>query len=158
MRYQGSAAYQLDAYQNVVEAPARRSLSVHEGGGLGTRERSASSYDLAAIIRAVVAFAIATVLLGGVRIALTTQTVTLLKQVNVAESTVAEAMDTRTALKVERSALTNTDRIQRIATENYGMTYAAEVDSISISSSSQAAASADDAQSVDVADAAVPEA
>jgi len=157
MRNQGSTAYQLDAYQNVVEAPARRPLSVHEGGGLGTRGRSANSFDIVSAVRLVVAFTVAVVLLGGVRIALTTQTVTLLKQVNVAENTVAEAMDTRTALKVERSALTSTDRIQRIATENYGMVYAAEVDTISIASRGKAA-SADDAQSADAADPAAPEA
>ena len=157
MRYQGSAAYQLDASQRAWEVPVSRPLSVHEGGGLGTRGRSASSFDIAAAVRLVVAFALAVVVLGSVRIVLTTQTVTLLKQVNVAENTVAEAMDTRTALKVERSALTSTDRIQRIATENYGMIYAAEVDSISIATKGEAA-SADAAQSADVADAPAPEA
>ena len=90
--------------------------------------------------------------LGAARVALTAQTVTMLEDISVAEGTVAAARITRTELQVERSALSSADRIQRIATENYGMVYASDVDTVTISLEEDTAASADDAQSVDGAD------
>ena len=48
------------------------------------------------------------------------------------EGVVAAERVTRTELQVERSALSSADRIQRIATQNYGMVYATEVDTVVI--------------------------
>lgn len=149
MAYQGNAAYDFGAYQDVVEVPIHAPLSVHEGGGLDVRARSAAMSSASALVKLVVALTVALVVFGGIRVALTAQTVSLLGEVATAENTVAEARDTRTELSVERSALTSTDRIQRIATENYGMAYATEVDTISINVG-EPEASADDAQSTDV--------
>ena len=71
-----------------------------------------------------------------------------LKQVAAAESSVKEERVMRTELQMERSVLASADRIQRIATKNYGMVYATEVDTVVLSQREDVAddASADDAQ------------
>ena len=150
--YQGSAAYQLDANRNSWELPVSRPLSVHEGGGLDARSRAEASSSLMFVIKMAVAAMAMVFVLGAARVALTAQTVTMLEDISVAEGTVAAARITRTELQVERSALSSADRIQRIATENYGMVYASDVDTVTISLEEDTAASADDAQSVDDAD------
>ena len=149
MAYQGNAAYDFGAYQDVLEVPVHSPLSIHEGGGMDVRSRVEAVASASALVRLVVALTVALFVLGGVRVALTAQTVSLLSQVSTAESTLAQARDDRTELQVERSALTSTDRIQRIATENYGMAYATEVDTISIDVD-EPEASAEDAQTMDV--------
>ena len=143
MAYRGNAAYQLDFEQQAWEIPAR-GLSVHEGGATGARPHVDPMADLFAVAKAVI---VLTVMLA--RVALTAQTVSVLKEVSVAESTLAGAYDTRTELRVERSALSSADRIQRIATENYGMVYASEVETLVLPQASET--SADDAQSGAVA-------
>ncbi|MBP3894375.1 MAG: cell division protein FtsL [Atopobiaceae bacterium] len=152
--YQGSAAYQLDANRNAWELPVSRPLSVYEGGGLDARNRADASSALIAVIKMAVVAMVMVFVLGAARVALTTQTVTLLGDISVAEGTVAQARVTRTELQVERSALSSADRIQRIATENYGMVFASDVDTVTINLEEDVPASADDAQSVDDADAA----
>lgn len=153
MSYQSSVAYQLDATRSTWGAPARGHISVHEGGGLDARVERESAARTSSLARIAVAVTFAFVLLGAARVALTAQTVTLLKQVSTAEATVKAAFDTRTELRVERSTLTNADRIQRIATENYGMVYALDVDTISLEQGDEGAASADAAQEGLLADA-----
>ena len=157
MAYQGNAAYDFGVYQDVLEVPVHAPLSVHEGGGLDVRSRNAAASSISALVKTVVAITLALFVIGGVRVALTAHTVSLLTEVSEAESTLAQARDDRTELQVERSALTSTDRIQRIATENYGMAYATEVDTISIDVE-EPEASAEDAQTMDVEQASFDEA
>ena len=144
MAYLGSAAYRLDVDRQTWEEPARRSLSVHEGGRRNTRSREAAAPAFAPL-GLVVALAIFLVALGCARIALTVHNVVLLNDLNIAESNVEQAVDARTELQIERSALTSTDRIQRIATQNYGMVYATDVETITVDMTEDTAASADDA-------------
>ena len=150
--YQGSAAYQLDANRNAWELPVQRPLSVYQGGDLDARSRREADFSLAVVVKLVLAFAVVAFVLGAARVALTAHTVTLLSDISTAERTVAQARITRTELQVERSALSSVDRIQRIATENYGMVYATDVDTVTISLEDEESASADDAQSVNDAD------
>ena len=130
MMYQGSAAYQLD-YRQTSALPARRPLSVVEGGR-GSRSASQASAAPARALALVLALGICFAILGAIRIAFTTATVTSLRNIERAESTVAEERATMTELQVERSVLSSADRIQRIATQNYGMVYATEVDTVVI--------------------------
>lgn len=152
MRYQGSAAYQLDASQRTWEVPVSRPLSVHEGGRLDARARQGASSSFMGLVRTAIVVAIAFVVIGSVRVGLTAATVSCLRDIEVAEDNVAKALDTRTDLRIERSALSSADRIQRIATENYGMVYASSVDTVTLSDpqeqagQDEAEASADDAQ------------
>ncbi len=131
MAYRGSAAYQWDAYE-AYEVPARQPLTVHEGGR-ETRASRESSFSMAALVKSIIVLTVLLGVLGVARVMISVQTVTLLSQVQVAESVVESARDTRTALSMERSALASADRIQRIATENYGMVYASDVDTIVLS-------------------------
>lgn len=150
MAYQGSAAYQLDSRQRAWEVPVSRPLTVHEGGRLDARARQGASSSFVGAVRAIVVVAVTFVVLGSARVAITAATVSCLRDVNAATSTVEEARDMRTELQVERSALSSADRIQRIATQNYGMVYASDVDTIALSGQGSgddaAEASADDAQ------------
>lgn len=148
MAYRGNAAYQLDFEQQAWEIPAR-GLSVHEGGATGARPHVDPMADLFMVAKAVIVLTVMLFVLGGARVALTAQTVSVLKEVSVAEATLDGAYDTRTELRVERSALSSADRIQRIATENYGMVYASEVETLVMPQDSET--SADDAQSGKVA-------
>lgn len=154
MAFQGNAAYQLDGSQ-AYEVRSRRSLSVHEGG-VGTRAGRETSAS-AALVRAIVAITLLFAAIGAARVLLTVKTVGLLQEVNSVEAAVDTARDTSTELKMERSVLTSADRIQRIATENYGMVYASEVDTIVLAPKAEQDG-AYDAQSTEVADAASPEA
>jgi cell division protein FtsL len=144
MAYRGNAAYQLDFEQQAWEIPAR-GLSVHEGGATSARPHVDPMADLFMVAKAVIVLTVMLFVLGGARVALTAQTVSVLKEVSVAEATLDGAYDTRTELRVERSALSSADRIQRIATENYGMVYASEVETLVLPQTSET--SADDAQS-----------
>lgn len=146
MLFQGNAAYEL-AYQDVLEAPVREPLSVHQGGGLDIRSNAEAMSSLFRIIKIAIVLTTVFAVLGGVRVALTTQTVTLLEQVREAKTTLANETDTQTELQIERSALLSSDRIQKIATESYGMVYASDVDTISIDTGD----AADDAAASDSA-------
>lgn len=151
MMYQGSAAYQIDVAREAWEVPARRSLSVMDGGNRAPRTYNETSPLVTLAIRFAVIFAVCFVVLGGARVVLTTATVSCLREVNAVESEVADAQLTHTELQVERSVLSSADRIQRIATENYGMVYATNVDSITVRDEFLNPASAEDAQEADVA-------
>ena len=151
MAYQGNMAYQLDYSQETWEVPVSRGLSLHEGGGLDARVRREAS-SVGVLVRSAILVTLVLALIGAARVALTTQTVSLLSDISATERSVNKALDTRTELQVERSVLSATDRIQRIATENYGMVYASEVDTINIEQDMAQAASADAAQSAEETD------
>ena len=163
MRYMGGAAYQLDAQQS-WEVPVGRQLKVHRGGGLDAQRARQSSP--ATLVVAFVALTVVLALVGCVRIFLTTATVSTLKEVSVAEQVVEGERVTRAQLQMEHSALTAADRIQRIATENYGMVYASDIDTVTLDLSAtseadgseevDAEAFAEDAQPADDADAGAP--
>ena len=128
MMYQGNAAYQLET-QRTWDVPVSRPLSVYEGGAERTRRERASQTSLVGLAAALL---VSLAVLGGVRVALTAATVSSLRELDVAQSTVATARETRSQLMVERSVLSSADRIQKIATENYGMVYASDIDTITV--------------------------
>lgn len=155
MAFQGNAAYQLDGYQ-AYDYRTRRSLSVHEGG-VGARVSREASSSVAFLVKAIIALTLLLAGVGAARVVLTTRTVTLLSQVNAKEIELDDVRDEGTELRMERSALASTDRIQRIATENYGMVYASEVDTIVLSAHGTQDGT-QDAQSTEATDVASPEA
>ena len=158
MMYQGSAAYQLD-YRQAQTLPVRRPLSVVEGGR-NSRRASQTASAPARALALVLALGVCFAVLGAIRIAFTTATVTSLRQIERAESSLAEEQATMTELQVERSVLSSADRIQRIATQNYGMVYASEVDTVVIDLETTEAGegSAEAAQAEDADEVASPQA
>ncbi len=132
-RYYGSTAYAYDALpqEGVPERQAVR-LEVIEGGGLDAQARRAVSPGFVRIVRrAMLAFALIAVL-GAVRVAMTTQTVVLLNNNLALRSDIAAAEQVNSDLKIERSVLSSSTRITRIATQNYGMVYAQNRDRIAL--------------------------
>jgi cell division protein FtsL len=78
------------------------------------------------------------VAIGGVRVALSAATVSSLETTSSLRSEISDAKDLNSELQIERSVDASAQRIIRIATENYGMILATNVDSISIGSAQQA--------------------
>lgn len=123
MRYGGSEAYELNEFgleQQAWQVP----LYPLEGGQLDARARREVSPALVRIVSYVAALAVALFLAGGISVALTSSTVALL-QSNASVSSQIKELDAQNGdLRIERSLLTQGDRITRIATQNLGMVYA----------------------------------
>lgn len=139
MRYEGSEAVRLDGAE--VRQPERRaserSFQVLPGGGLDARARQGVSPQFVANLKLCVIAVMVLVIVGGIRVALSTATVSSLKAASSLRSEISEAEDTNAELQVELSVDSSTQRIIRIATQNYGMVLATSVDSIDIGSASQ---------------------
>ncbi len=124
MRYEGSEAYYVDGTERRRERPEgelRRSFEVVSGGGLDARVRAGITPTFLARVRAVLVVAAVLIVVGMVRVALSSATVSLL-QSNVDLSTqIEDAQALNNKLRIERSVLSSNSRISRIATQNYGM-------------------------------------
>lgn len=134
MSYQGSEAPRYDYLERArqYEVAPRPSFDVVDGGGADARVRRGVTTDFIAYVR-LVALAIAVfVALGSARVALTTSTVNLLQSNLQVKNQIEEAVDLNSALRIERSVLSNTARITRIATQNYGMVHAESHDYVTI--------------------------
>ena len=127
MRYTGSEAYALD---EAWEAPyreaeprgsrQRRSLEVVEGGA-PARDARASSATFVALFKCFLAAVAVIAAVGLASVALSTATVTQLTANRAIQVQSASLQDENAELAAERSALSSSDRIDRIATQNYGM-------------------------------------
>ena len=134
MSYQGSEAPRYDYLERArqYEVAPRPSFDVVDGGGADARVRRGVTADFLVRVR-LIALAIAVfVVLGSVRVVLTVNTVNLLQSNLQVQDQIEEAEDLNSALRIERSVLTNTVRITRIATQNYGMVYAESHDHVTI--------------------------
>lgn len=141
MRYDGSEAVRLDGAE--VRQPQRRpapqpSFQVLPGGGLDARARRGVDPQFVAHLRLCVLAVVLLVAIGGVRVALSAATVSSLETTSSLRSEISDAKDLNSELQIERSVDASAQRIIRIATENYGMILATNVDSISIGSAQQA--------------------
>ena len=141
MRYDGSEAVRLDGAE--VRQPQRRpapqpSFQVLPGGGLDARVRRGVDPQFVAHLRLCVLAVVLLVAIGGVRVALSAATVSSLETTSSLRSEISDAKDLNSELQIERSVDASAQRIIRIATENYGMVLATNVDSISIGSAQQA--------------------
>ena len=140
MSYRGTEARRLDYVERrwdyeVAERPA---FDVVEGGGIDARVRRGVTPDFIVYVRlAMVAIAVF-VILGAGRVALTTATVTCLQSNLEMQANIEAAEAANSSLRIERSVLSNTTRITRIATQNYGMVYATEHDRVSLPTKEEA--------------------
>ncbi len=133
--YQGSEAYSLYGAERVRRQESHAPFEVVRGGGLDAQVRQGVSHTF--VSRLVVAMAAVTVFvcLGFCRVALTTATVSQLQQTASLKEDIVSATATNNDLQIERSVLSSSSRIDRIATQNYGMVYPTSSDSITVGES-----------------------
>lgn len=149
MSYRGTEAARLDTFERAYEyeVTGRQSFDVVEGGGIDARVRRGVTSDFVAQMRLVTIAVVLFAVLGAARVALTTATVTYLKANLVVQDRIEQAQETNASLRIERSVLSNTARITRIASQNYGMTYCATQERVDLTPSSE-----EDIASVQTAD------
>ena len=123
MGYWGSEAFDLDVVEgrHPRQDRGRAPFEVVEGGGLDARAREGVSRAFVQRLRAFVAVASLFVALGACRVLLTSATVGILQQNVALEEGIDDARALNGDLKIERSVLSSSTRIDRIATQNYGM-------------------------------------
>lgn len=141
MRTRGSEAPRLEEFERgYAYEVSRPTFNVVEGGGLDAQVRRGVTSDFVVRLR-LIAFAVATILLlGAIRVALTTATVTHLQANLQTKAGIERAIEVNAALRIERSVLSNTTRITRIATQNYGMVYAVSHDYLDVPTAERIAA------------------
>ena len=134
MSYRGTEAPRLDYAERRwdYQVTERPSFDIVEGGGADARVRRGVTLDFVVHVRLAVLAIAAFVALGAGRVALTTATVTCLQSNLEVQASIEEAEAINSSLRIERSVLSNTSRITRIATQNYGMVYATEHDRVSL--------------------------
>ena len=139
MSYSRSAALAYESPEYAYEAPARRKrLSVVKGGGLDAQARKGVSAGFVHTLQVILLGVIVFFALGGVRVAITSQTVTLLTNNASMRASIEEMQDRNDSLRVERSMLSSSERIVAIATDSYGMHLEAASESITLPDDSEA--------------------
>ena len=149
MNYAASTAFDYDNLDYSYEEPRRaRRMSLHTGGGLDAEARKGVSPAFVHVLQ----FALLTVFvflgLGAVRVAITVQTCSLLRENAQIEARINDMNDVNDSLRVERSALASSERIVSIATTNYNMHMASVGESLYLPDelvASEAAENPDDA-------------
>ena len=133
MSYSRSAALAYESPDYEYEAPSRRKrLSVVSGGGLDAQARKGVSKGFVNTLQVFLLAVIVFFALGAVRVAITTQTVTLLRENATMQAGIEETLDRNDSLRVERSTLSSSERIVAIATDNYDMHLASASESLTL--------------------------
>ena len=150
MMYTGSEAYRLDASEGALnQRRARPSFEVVEGAGLDAQVRRGVSPSFLARVRVVAIVAVVLAVLGIARVGVFAATVSVLSDNTAMRSDLKEARSTEDELKIERSVLSSSSRIDRIATQNYGMVRADSSEKMSAGAAAAASASSDQGDSSD---------
>lgn len=129
----GSQAQAYDMYpawHERTEESVR--FGVIRGGGLDAEARRSVSSRFVAVLRMVALASVLFFVLGAARVAISVHTVTLLNDNLQIRADIAVAEQANSDLRIERSVLSSSSRIARIATQNYGMIYAASHDRIAL--------------------------
>ena len=135
MKTIGAEAIELE--QALEARPSRvlegqPAFEVVSGGGLDARVRAGVSSEFLARAKAVIAGAVLIFALGSMRVALTSATVSQLSENAQMRAQISTFETNNDSLRVERSLMASSSRIDRIATENYGMVAASSFDVIVI--------------------------
>lgn len=109
-------------HEYAPEQSTRSSFEVVPGGGLDADARRGVSSQFIQRVKLIAVAAALFLTLGVVRIAISTATVSTLQANNVIRNEMRATTATNDSLRVSRSLLASTTRIERIATQNYGMT------------------------------------
>ena len=143
MRTANAQAFELE---EMLESRPERELGaeprfeVVEGGGLDAHVRAGVSSEFLARVKMVVVAAVMFFILGTFRVALTSATVAQLSSNVQVREQIEDFETTNNNLRVERSLMSSATRIDRIATQNYGMVPAASFDVIVIDNGEEAEA------------------
>lgn len=144
MSYQGNLAYSTEPqrydapfnglpYRSNEAYPSfRPSFEVVEGGGLDAKVRAGVSEHFLHSIKLILAVTIVFVAIGMVRVGILAACVSTLQSNNAIVHNIEKAQLKNGELRVERSILSSTSRIARIASQSYGMQLPSTTDTIDI--------------------------
>ncbi len=123
-RYGSEAVARTTQFEHeyAPEKSTRTSFEVVPGGGLDADARRGVSSQFIQRVKLIAVAAALFLTLGVVRIGISTATVSTLQANNVIRNEMRATTATNDSLRVSRSLLASTTRIERIATQNYGMT------------------------------------
>lgn len=123
-RYGSEAVARTTQFEHeyAPEQSTRTSFEVVPGGGLDADARRGVSSQFIQRVKLIAVAAVLFLMLGVVRIGISTATVSTLQSNNVIRNEMRATTVTNDSLRVSRSLLASTTRIERIATQNYGMT------------------------------------
>ena len=123
-RYGSEAVARTTQFEHeyAPEQSTRSSFEVVPGGGLDADARRGVSSQFIQRVKLIAVAAALFLTLGVVRIGISTATVSTLQANNVIRKEMRATTATNDSLRVSRSLLASTTRIERIATQNYGMT------------------------------------
>ena len=126
MTYMGTEAYDLDASRGAFAPQGARSFETIEGAGLDARERAGVSRQVLSTLKVLAAIAAVFMVLSAARVGVFTYAATILSQNSTMRSELKEARSLQDDLRVQRSVLSSASRIDRIATQSYGMVLAGD--------------------------------
>ena len=123
-RYGSEAVARTTQFEHeyAPEQSTRTSFEVVPGGGLDADARRGVSSQFIQRVKLIAVAAALFLTLGVVRIGISTATVSTLQANNVIRNEMRATTATNDSLRVSLSLLASTTRIERIATQNYGMT------------------------------------
>ena len=123
-RYGSEAVARTTQFEHeyAPEQSTRTSFEVVPGGGLDADARRGVSSQFIQRVKFIAVAAALFLTLGVVRIGISTATVSTLQANNVIRNEMRATTATNDSLRVSRSLLASTTRIERIATQNYVMT------------------------------------
>lgn len=157
MMHQGSEAVRLDYLGEATPRREQRtSFEVVEGAGLDHLERRGVSPQFIANLKLAAAVCVALVVLCVARIGVYSMAVGTLASNESMRSELKQTVALEDDLRIQRSVLSSTHRIDRIATQSYGMVAANGAEKLSVSDSADSASEgtadeATDAQATDAA-------
>lgn len=123
-RYGSEAVARTTQFEHeyAPEQSTRTSFEVVPGGGLDADARRGVSSQFIQRVKLIAVAAALFLTLGVVRVGISTATVSTLQSNNAIRNEMRATTATNDSLRVSRSLLASTTRIERIATQNYGMT------------------------------------
>lgn len=153
MTYIGTEAYDLDASRGAFAPQGARSFETIEGAGLDARERAGVSRQVLSTLKVLAAIAAVFMVLSAARVGVFTYAATILSQNSTMRSELKEARSLQDDLRVQRSVLSSASRIDRIATQSYGMVLAGDPVKLAAGDAEAAAAAEAEAENSASADA-----
>lgn len=153
MTYMGTEAYDLDASRGAFAPQGARSFETIEGAGLDARERAGVSRQVLSTLKALAAVAAIFIVLSAARVGVFTYAATILSQNSTMRSELKGARSLQDDLRVQRSVLSSASRIDRIATQSYGMVLSGDSVKLAIGDAEAAAAAEAEAENSASADA-----
>lgn len=152
MTYMGTEAYDLDASRGAFAPQGARSFETIEGAGLDARERAGVSRQVLSTLKVLAAIAAVFMVLSAARVGVFTYAATILSQNSTMRSELKEARSLQDDLRVQRSVLSSASRIDRIATQSYGMVLAGDPVKLAVGDAEAAAAAEAEAENSASAD------